>query len=214
MKTIIENWQRFLNESSLSRIHQHMTEHDTAVITAFRDDPFDDEKCSDKSNVSTDTEMSPKEANLERNRQLKATLLQMGYGVTAVDGNYVEKYGTPEAVEVGENSFFVVNLQDDADFTKNIVKLGKLFCQDSVLIIPKGGKTAYLHGTNDGDFPGLDQKYDTGDFIAGKEAEFMTRVGGRPFTFTEGKGPVLETLQDHSKNSRWVIRKIYNKIMG
>ena len=31
----------FLNESSLSRVYEHMMEHDTAAISAFRDDPFD-----------------------------------------------------------------------------------------------------------------------------------------------------------------------------
>ena len=37
----------FLNESSLSRVYEHMMEHDTAAISAFRDDPFDGSKCSD-----------------------------------------------------------------------------------------------------------------------------------------------------------------------
>ena len=37
----------FLNESSLSRVYEHMMEHDTAAISAFRDYPFDGSKCSD-----------------------------------------------------------------------------------------------------------------------------------------------------------------------
>ena len=45
MKTIFENWNNFLNESGLSRVHQHINAHDTAVITAFRNDPSSDEGC-------------------------------------------------------------------------------------------------------------------------------------------------------------------------
>ena len=63
-----------------------MMEHDSAVLTAFRN------------------EYSNKE-NYERNRELKANLLSMDYGVTKVDGSYIENFETPQAVEVSEQSF-------------------------------------------------------------------------------------------------------------
>ena len=69
MKKILENWNKFvLTESGLSRIYGHIMEHDSAILTAFR-------------NEYTNAE------NYQRNRELKAYLLSMGYGVTKVEGS-------------------------------------------------------------------------------------------------------------------------------
>ena len=78
MKTIFENWNNFLNESGLSRVHQHIGAHDTAVITAFRNDPSSDEGCVDAVPPG-EQEESPLKANKARNKNLKAVLLKMGY---------------------------------------------------------------------------------------------------------------------------------------
>ena len=205
----------FLNESSLSRVYEHMMEHDTAAISAFRDYPFDGSKCSDSAIKEGPSEQSALKINLRRNKELKASLLSMGYGVTKVMGSYIEGFGSEAAREVSEQSFFVVNLEDDTKFTDNIAMLGERFCQDSVLIVPRGGKGAYLYGTNNTDFPGYLQAFETGDFKGGEEAEFMSRVGGRPYTFTEElrEETILETLNDHGRNARWVIRKMSDKIL-
>ena len=41
MKDLMKSWSQYLlTESSLSRIYQHITEHDTALLTAFRDDAY------------------------------------------------------------------------------------------------------------------------------------------------------------------------------
>ena len=45
MKKIINEWNNFLNESSISRTYEHIINHDTAFITAFRDNPGDPTKC-------------------------------------------------------------------------------------------------------------------------------------------------------------------------
>jgi len=37
----------------------------------------------------------------------------------------------------------------------------------------------------------------------------MSRVKGRPFAFAEE----LETIKEHSRNSRWAIRKIAQKVL-
>ena len=87
--------------------------------------------------------------------------------------------------------------------------LGKKFCQDSVLIIPKGGQGAYLHGTNNSEFPGLDQKIMVGDLKMGGEDEFMTKVGNRPFTFGEG----LETWKRLSRLERQAISALVKVIL-
>ena len=72
MKDLMENWSRYLlTESSLSRIYQHITEHDTALLTAFRDDASDLSSC-------LETAVGAELSNKERNRDLKATLLSLG----------------------------------------------------------------------------------------------------------------------------------------
>jgi len=210
MKDLMKNWSQYLlTESSLSRIYQHITEHDTALLTAFRDDASDLSSCSA---AAVDAELS----NKERNRNLKATLLSLGYGVTAVDGSFIENYGNlDKQVEVKEDSFFVVNLNDSPDFIESITNLGSKYCQDSVLIIPPGGNGAYLHGTNTSDFPGMASTIEVGDFFGGSEAEFMTRVRGRPMVFKEGQGEYkLDIYENYSRNSRMVMRVIAKRILG
>lgn len=203
MKKIIKEWREFLVESSLSRVYQHTQEHDTAILTGFRGDPTDTSKCAEEE-IGETKKGKKKQANLLRNRNLKAALLAAGYGVTKVDGSYIEDFDTPEAMEVSEDSFFVVNLKDIPDFFSDVESLGRKFCQDSVLMIPQGGKGAYLLGTNNSEFPGLGEKISVGDLKMGEEAEFMTRVGGRPFTATEG----LQTYKDLSRNERLAVKKI------
>lgn len=189
-----------LRESGLSRLHQHMQEHDSAILTAFRGDPSDMSLC-----VDTPEDTDPDAPNKLRNRDLKATLLTLGIGVTKIDGSYIENFDTPEAFEVSEDSLFCTNLKDDPNFFKTIEELGKKYCQDAVLMIPQGAKGAYLYGTNNAEFPGLDQKVNVGDARFGKSAEFMSRVRKRPFTFSEVK---LEVYEDLPKNQRMAAKAI------
>ena len=95
MKKIVKEWKEFLTESSISRTYEHILNHDTAFITAFRDNTKDRTKCMpDHSNTME---------KYERKMQLKSVLLNKGYGVTDVDGTYVEDFGTDAAKEVKED---------------------------------------------------------------------------------------------------------------
>ena len=59
----MENWSRYLlTESSLSRIYRHITEHDTALLTAFRDAASDLSSCLD---TAIEGDLSNKERNRE-----------------------------------------------------------------------------------------------------------------------------------------------------
>lgn len=203
MKNIINEWRGFINESGLSRIYKHIMEHDCVVITAFRDDANDDSKCTDKAVIGGD--------NMERNRDLKATLLGLGYGVTKVDGSYIEDFETPLAKEVKENSLFCVNLNDDADFVERLASLGEKFCQDSIIVFPKGGQGAHLIGTNNAEFPGYGKKSMQGDLSMGQEAEFMTRIKNRPFTTKESVE--LETYNQLPRLQRMAVRAIQKRIL-
>ena len=203
MKNILNEWRGFINESGLSRIYKHIMEHDCVIITAFRDDSNDDSRCTDKAVIGGD--------NMERNRDLKATLLGLGYGVTKVDGSYIEDFNTPLAKEVKEDSLFCVNLNDDTDFVDRLAALGEKFCQDSIIVFPKGGKGAHLIGTNNAEFPGYGEKSMTGDLSMGQEAEFMTRINNRPFTTKEGVE--LETYNQLPRLQRMAVIAIQKRIL-
>tara|TARA_R110001583_G_scaffold8506_31_gene40777 strand:+ start:7719 stop:8384 length:666 start_codon:yes stop_codon:yes gene_type:complete len=216
MKDVIDNWNKFLLNESMSRVHQHITEHDSALLTAHRADPSDMSACLEGAVEPGASSKSKKAINKERYRELKAVLLDLGYGVRKVKGSFIENYGNlDKQVEVKEDSLFVHNHTDEPNFVEQIIKLGKRYCQDAVLIIPQGGDGTYLHGTNNSEFPGLDNSVEVGSFIGGEEAEFMTRVRNRPFTFKEEKEQfVLETYESHSRKSRWAIRAIAKRVLN
>ena len=171
-----------------------MQEHESATLSAFRN------------------EFTKKE-NLERNRELKAELLGRGYGVTRILGSYIENFETPKAIEVAEESFFVSNRKDDPDFVLEIARLGEDFNQDSVLIVDKGAQDAYLLGTSpEGEFPQYGKKESLGALKMGGEAEFMSRVGGRPYTFSpKDINEELETYENLSRNSKMAVKSIVER---
>ena len=200
--------RQVMNESSLSRTHQHMIAHNCAIITAFRYDPTDDSSCAESApseyqsgvplKIGRGKERKPPTLiNKINNRDLKAHLLKRGYGVTSVGGAFVENFGEVAAKEVKEDSLFVVNLSDDPSFSQHIQSLGQRYCQDSVMIIPQGGKEAYFIGTNMSEFPGFEQTSIIGDITYGRESQFMTKVGNRPMTTN-----LDENLQTYDKLPR------------
>lgn len=174
----------FINESSINRIYDHILKHDSAIISSHRKDDNTIHCISTKKNIGD---------NKNNNRELKAILLKLGYGVTFVDGSYIEDYNTPLAKEVQEDSFFVLNMKEDSNFNKNLIKLSELYCQDSVILIEKGGEDSYLFGTNKGSFPGYGNKHNTGRFHVG-EHEFMSRVKDKAFHFDDEKSKAKKTL--------------------
>ena len=165
-----------INESSLSRVVHHMANHDCGTITAHRAK----EGCG-----GPDDKPYSREDNKKRNRQLYAILESLGYGVTEVDGAYIENFGKPTAIEVTEDVYFVVDLKDTGNLEKNLTRLGEQFDQDSIMFIPKG-KMGILIGTNQcSDFPGYGKKMPFSSRSFGKPGEFMTKVRNRPFIFED-----------------------------
>jgi hypothetical protein len=202
MSKLMDLPETVITESSLSRVWRQTEEFDIAILSAFRNKNVN---CLNIRDNEKDEQEFTKKENLERNKDLLSVLLDKGYGVTKISGNYVENFDTPESVEVSEQSLFVINKNSDENFFPMIIKLGKYFCQDSVLLKGKG-KEAVLYGTNRSDFPGLDGTFGLGKFIGGKEAEFMSRVGKskRPFYFAE----------DYSVNSRYIISTRAKKVLS
>jgi hypothetical protein len=106
--------------------------------------------------------------------------------VTSIKGSYIENYGSPDAREVGENSFLVVDLQNRGSLREDLLALGEAFEQDSIIYGEAGGQGSLI-GTNHcpGGYPGYHKEDPQGGALFGKTGQFMSRVGGRPFIFAE-----------------------------
>ena len=198
MREMINKFGNLLNESSLNRVHSFIQKHDCSIITAFRSSLINcvDNEDGKKLNIKD---------NKSRNKHLKSALISLGYGVTNVKGTYVENFLSDNQIEVSEDSYFVVNLPNDPSFTDKIKKLGEMFCQDSVLILEKGGDVNYLFGTNNSDFPGYSETIPVGNFKPGIESEFMTKVGGRPFA--------LESFDLLQINSKRIVKEFAKPVI-
>lgn len=159
-----------LTEASLNRIYQKTKKHAVGAVTAER---------GGKS----------KAENKANNKKVLAYLLNKGYSVIKVKGSYLENYQSDDEREVGEESFFVANHEVEGDdkgqLEKDLIKLGRLYDQDSILSVPFG-KKGYLYGTSkrSNAFPDYDQKHVVGKPVFGDaKGEFFSRIRGRKFAF-------------------------------
>lgn len=188
-----------LYESSINRISDYIKNYECAIITAWRDELKDVTKDTFKPNhiyhekgkrgnkivgepFTDDSKMFNTREKKYYNTQLKDTLRKYGYGVTKVRGSYRE-YGKQEAQE---ESYFVVNLNDDPNFKKNIFKLSEYYNQDSFMYSPKGTDNGFLIGTNNAAWPGYGNEEASNQFKRGVQSIFMSRIGNKGFSFTNG----------------------------
>lgn len=104
-------------EASLPRVWQHFSsDRPVALLTGFRGE-------------------YTKEENLRRNAALAADIRNLGLGFFYVDGYWIENQGTPEERKVSEDSIFVIGEPNtDEKFLDAIVKFGKQYDQDGVLV--------------------------------------------------------------------------------
>jgi hypothetical protein len=130
-----------LDEAGLARLISWMTQYDCGTITAFRNKREEDDPVKPG-------EPYTRREKLQRNVQLLAELQDLRYNVTSVRGGYIENYGTPEAIPVHENTFFVVDQGGKGTLEIALRKLGEEWNQDSIMFIPKGGIKAILWGTS------------------------------------------------------------------
>ena len=108
--------------------------------------------------------------------------MSSGYGLTAIHGSYIEGANGTDSSEVAEESFFLVNLKNDANFFSNLFALSEYFNQDSFLYKSANEEDAYLVGTNNNGFPEYGEK-----LVAGKltslPSKFMSRIKNAAFAF-------------------------------
>lgn len=196
---IRESICQILTESTLNRIESYINDQECAILTAWRSTLKDVTKNTfmpkhishrrgDRANKLVGVPFNVGEDFTDEekkyyNRELKAKLLSLGYGVTQVRGSYRES-GKPEGQE---ESLFIVNRNNDPNFKENIFKLSEYYNQDSFMYSPKGTSEGYLVGTNMCDFPGYGNEIPSGAFRKNVQSMFMSRIGNKGFSFTNGE---------------------------
>ena len=174
---LVRFMEKNLNESSITRLMRHNEEHDCVCMTAYRSNREKDDFGVHKRKARV--------SNQKANAALGAVLRKYGYNVTKVVGKYPEEDGQ---ADVKENSWFVVNVNDDSDFVDVCADLAEADEQDSILVMPKGsfstGKGCYLYGTNpNGSWPKYHEKKMTDGISVNGDSPFETRISGKRYSF-------------------------------
>ena len=189
-----------LNESSINRMLQWLKDCDCAFISAFRSELKDiRDKDSTYLGPDNDWEVGKRfthEENRQKNKLMVAELLQLGYGVTKIKGVYPE--GMTD--EKSEESYLVVNRNNDNDFLNNILRISEYYNQDSVYYKEKGKTTGNLIGTNNCGWPEYHQKGDDSELKINTASNYMSRLGNNAFSFV-GKDSEKVNSREDAMNS-------------
>jgi len=197
-----------LTESSLQQIYQWIQNKDIAGISAFRV-KLTNVTTKTLIDIDVDTEY-PKHQNEVRNKNLYAALLKLKYGVTRIAGSYIEDSHN----EVQEESYIVVNLNDEANFKQTIFALSEYYNQDSFLYKKRGDADAFLIGTNTANLPGYKNETNQGEFNKKVSANFMSGIKSQGFAFSNNDdgNPILpdapNTFANRKKQRKLTLEEI------
>lgn len=171
-QTIVETyqqWEREMNEATLSRVWKMASDEKYifALLTAFRDE-------------------NSLEKNRQLNQKLKGEIRSSGYGYFKVEGHWVENEGTPEEVEVQEESFFVSVPKDEVEddgFRNFVVSILKKYNQDAAVIKLTDNNVSLIDKTG----RILDK---IGKFNVNKVSKMYSRLqSGKTFVFERAISP-------------------------
>jgi len=188
----MKRWKRNeFSESSLARIWKQVSEHDSGTISAFRYA----RNCGEGQRYT-------RSENESKNHRLKSQLLALGYGVTPIDGVYIENYDTKDAIEVREDSYIVIDLKDSGKLKNTLIALGTQYEQDSITYSKPSGEY-YLISTNKcpQGYPGkgkIGVQLKLGKSFFGKDGEFHSKIRNRPFVFESITQNRIDRLIDYS----------------
>ena len=87
------------------------------------------------------------------------------------------------ANENSEESYLVVNRDNNDDFLDRILNLGEFYNQDSVYYKAKGDTRGSLIGTNNCEFPGYHQKCEESQLPTNTALSYMSSVGNQAFCY-------------------------------
>ena len=174
-----------LNESSINRMLQWLKDCDCAFISAFRTELKDIRDMNatylgpDEKEQWQVGKQFTHEENRQKNKLMVAELLQLGYGIIKLKGVYPE--GMTD--ETSEESYLVVNRNDDEDFLSNLLRISEYYNQDSIYYKEKGKTKGNLIGTNNCGWPEYHKKGDDSELKIGTASNYMSRMGNKAFAF-------------------------------
>lgn len=214
---IVAYKEGILTESSINRMLHWLKNSDCAFITAFRNtlkDIRDKENTymGDKGDWEEGKEFTHEE-NRQKNKMMVAELISLGYGVTKIKGVYPE--GMTD--ESSEESYLVVNRNNDDDFLDNILRISEYYNQDSVYYKEKGSTKGHLIGTNDSGWPQYHENGDDSELKIDTASNYMSRIGNKAFSFispdaekTDDKKSAMDSIEK-SKGTEDEYRQRYWK---
>lgn len=180
---VIRDTKQRINESNINRMLQWLKDCDCAFISAFRSELKDiRDKKSTYLGPDKDWEEGKRfthEENRQKNKMMVTELLQLGYGVTKIKGVYPE--GMTD--ESSEESYLVVNRDDDSNFLDNLLRIAEYYNQDSIYYKEKGKTKGNLIGTNSCEVPGWHQKGEDNELHIDTASNYMSRMGNKAFSF-------------------------------
>ena len=194
-----------INKSSLNNIESHLLKYDCAVISSFKDEL--DEFIS----IDIPEEVKCIIENIDRNKSLSAALLYFGYGVSKVNDSLIENYLKNNFFQVLEDSFFVVNINNTTDFKETITELGKIFCQENILIMEKGGGNNYLVGTSNSINPDSQNITTLGKFKLNINPDIIRLDKKRKFFIETFKSSQINSKRIITEWGRPIVNMIRNK---
>ena len=117
-----------LYESSMSKVHEHLNDHDVAMITSFITSSNDD-RIINKEYLSHNQ-------NRKNNKNLAKAIRDLKYSFIRIVGYYSEGDNEEGSEPVREESFFVINpeYRNYTVFAKDMVNLAKKFELESVIV--------------------------------------------------------------------------------
>lgn len=191
------------NKTILNSNRPHSESYDIAIISAYlknnKDCLFLEKTKETDDNVARDE-------NIERNRKLKNVLLSLNYCIIEIPSSSAEDIGMLDQKENCEKYYFVLNKINipTEEFNNTMIKLGKFFCQDSVLLKPQN-QIAYLYGTNRSNLPGLNKIEYIEDHKWYKEREFISPINKYNRDFI--------CMDDFQVNTRYLINKYGKSVL-
>jgi len=145
---------------------------------------------------------------------LKHALLHLRYGVTDVQGTYT----VPEGVTEYEQSMFVVNLEDNPKFFDDMIRSGRSYNQDCVLIKFKDEENAFLYGTNGSSFSHelMKTPKNAGRFHKYVGVSDMTTIRNKVISFMDpkvvgGELSPVELPNFHARKAARIAAKLDNE---
>jgi lipopolysaccharide export LptBFGC system permease protein LptF len=167
-------------------IWKYVTKHDSGTISA--------NKVSRESRIG---ERNTFEDNKKRSAIIKSKLLLLGYGVTAIGGNYIVNFGSESQSEVKLDFFLVIDLKDSDHLKSDLVLLGQKFDQDSITYAKPNGEYFLI------DLEGSPKTYTGNNYLReelileksffGDKCELNSRIGNSPIILNN-IGKSMETL--------------------